>query len=145
MTDNKALLDKADALMRRHRVFVAHGAAPPAAPGDMPAATATEDAPLPTLVALEGMPSPAPADTPTDDDIPLLTDIVPPQTLADALAPSITRQEVADAIQGWLDETLPATVLKVMDGMTDQLVAALTERARAELIEQLARPHRDTP
>lgn len=126
------LLGKADALMRRHRVFVAH---------TEPQADQPVTAPLPELPAEPVAVVPA-FEPQVDDDVPVLTEIVPVDELIEALGAQpmlIRRADAADEIQRWLDETLPETVLQVMDGLSDKLVAALTERARAELIDRLIR------
>lgn len=127
MSDDDLLLDQADALMRRHRVFVA--GAPAIA--DEPASE--------TEWADEG------------DDLPLLTDIVaaeappakavaaagiganigPDQRLAEC------RADLALALEQWLDEQLPQLVIRAMDGITDHLVGQITRRTRDELLPRL--------
>ncbi|HUW39348.1 MAG TPA: hypothetical protein VMV91_18655 [Rhodocyclaceae bacterium] len=121
MNDDDPLLDQADALMRRHRVFVAGATAP------------TE----PALVE-------------ESDDLPLLTDIVaaePPPVAVDAEAIGADidfdrhlaerRAALGLALEKWLDEQLPQLVIRAMDGITDHLVAQITRRARGELLPRL--------
>lgn len=110
VSDEDDLLDKADALMRKHRVFVA-GA------GD--ADTANDDVPLLTeVVSAEAlMPSAVPA--------PAAADLKP---LRDALAVEL---------EAWLDQELPQHVLRVLDGISDQLILQLSLKARAELLPRL--------
>lgn len=125
MTENQdgthRVLAQADALMRRHRVFIAGGNA---------AAEATENPPS------------------QEDDIPVLTEVV-----AEAIAessqnespPPVPVQELLDSqrakieqtIEQWLDEKLPEEVLRVMDGISDQLIGSLVTRMRNELLPQL--------
>ena len=104
------LLRKADALIRRTRVFVAGSSAP--------------------------IPEPAPP----DDDLPVLTDIVTDRDAALATAPP-HMQEHLDALREelsrWLDEELPHAVLKVTDGLADQLMGELTEQAEKNLLPRL--------
>lgn len=112
MADDEDLLQKADALMRRHRVFVA-GA------GDE--AGEEQDG----------------------EDVPLLTDVVSPEALPEAV-PTQTpvdlaelRNALAFEMEAWLDEELPQHVLRVLDGITDQLIIQLSLKARAELLPKL--------
>ena len=108
------LLQKADALMRRHRVFVA-------------GATATE----------------ATADDRAgDDDVPLLTDIVGPDALRELPVSTpvdlaALRGALAAELEAWLDEGLPQHIQHVLDGITDQLIIQLAAQARGELLPRL--------
>jgi hypothetical protein len=141
MTANDNLLDQANRLMRR-RVFVASGAHAPEPP--------------PT-------PAPAPADVTLaleSDDLPVLTEIftppeepaieveppepVIPQELIDARAAELLhahlpfqRQAVADEVAAWLDAELPQVVMRVLDGLTDQIIGRVTEEAKAVLVPRL--------
>jgi len=105
--DTEGLLNKADALIRRHRVFIA-------------------GAPAPTL---ESSP---------DDDLPVLTEVVSDAALATA-PPHM--QEHLDALREeltrWLNEELPHAVLKVTDGLADQLMGELTHQAEQQLLPRL--------
>lgn len=117
--------------MRRHRAFVATGAAVP---------------PAPTSASADG------------DDLPVLTEIVGDD--GDAEAPSTRAEsrlinldsllhERLSAIQPrqrellrrelatWLDEQLPQLVMRVLDGVTDQLVAHINTQARVTLLPRL--------
>ena len=106
MAEDDDLLEKADALMSRHRVFVAGASA---SPGD-------EDI--------------------DHDDIPVLTEVVQA-----AGAPAVDLAELRNAIafemEAWLDEELPKHVLRVLDGLTDQLIIQLSLQARAGLLPKL--------
>ena len=105
------LLRKADALMRRTRVFVA---------GSSPAAA-------------------APA-APAEDDLPVLTDVVTEQDAALATAPPHMQQHLdalREELSRWLEQELPDAVLKVTDGLADQLMAELTHQAEKNLLPRL--------
>lgn len=112
MADNNTddVLRKADALIRRTRVFVA-GASP-------------ETVPIP----------------PPEDDLPVLTDIVTEHDAALATAPPHMQQHLdalREELSHWLDQELPQAVLKVTDGLADQLMAALTHQAEKNLLPRL--------
>jgi hypothetical protein len=114
------LMEKADALMRRRRVFVAG---------------APEQKSL--LGENEG------------DDVPVLTDVVDPAAQRAAPGPDSTpddllfdrvtgqRTALAEELAAWLDTELPRVVMAVLDGVTDQIVAKVTEEARAALLPRL--------
>lgn len=129
MSSDDPLLDQADALMRRHRVFLAGAQA-----------EAAEDELAPFL------------DNGGDagsDDLPLLTEevdaeSVPPAAEMEVLARARLRQLLAEhhaalalELENWLDEHLPQLVIHAMDGITDRLVALITNRAREELLPRL--------
>ncbi len=133
MDDDRSLLDKADNLMRRRRVFLA---------GSQASVAAAED---------------------LSDDLPVLTDMVPPPEAGAPVAPptetktaptideqaqvlayelmlerlSAQRQAVEKEIVDWLDTELPHIVMYVVDGLTDQLVAQVTAAVRLELLPKL--------
>lgn len=116
------LLDKADALMRRHRP-VAIDAAPEVTESNEAAADDINDS----------------------DDLPVLTEVVDPHDAAPALTPRPTardeRTQLSSALtaelETWLDEALPGHIVHVLDGLADQLVGQLSQRARAELLPRL--------
>lgn len=98
---------QADALMQRHRSFVAR---------------APEDVATPVRIA-------------ADADIPLLTEVVdsgtPPQegaAMLDAL-----RSEIADELSAWLVDALPAAVANA----SQHIIAELDAKARNTLLPQL--------
>ena len=110
------VLQKADAFMRRHRVFVA-GATP--------------------QPVEEAVPAPAPED---DADIPVLTEVVAeiePATELPSIDPVQLQTAVAAELDAWLDEQLPGHVMRVLDGITDQMIGQLSEKARGELLPRL--------
>ncbi len=123
MSDEDSLLDQADALMRRQRLFAAGRPA--------------EDAP--------GLDKGGDFDP---DDLPLLTEVVgagPPRFSARETAtdPAVARllaerhALLARQLDKWLDEQLPQLVILAMDGITDHLVALIGHRARSELMPLL--------
>lgn len=118
VADSDDVLQKADAFMRRHRVFVA-GAAAPAAEEPVPEQTAAED----------------------DADIPVLTEVVVAEPAAAPAATTIDPAELKTALaaelDAWLDEQLPAHVMRVLDGITDQMIGQVSEKVRSELLPRL--------
>lgn len=110
--DNTAdLLRKADALIKRTRVYVAGSPAPAAE-----------------------------AATPTEDDLPVLTDIVTEHEAALATAPPHMQQHLdalREELSRWLEQELPHAVLKVTDGLADQLMGELTDQAEKNLLPRL--------
>jgi hypothetical protein len=134
MNHGDDVLQQANQLMRRHRSFVAGGA-------------------LPT------MPEPPPTDR---DDLPVLTEVVesadmpllasPGVESPPAVAPEriealaremlferlpIQRQALAEELAAWLDNELPQVIMRVLDGVTDQLVARIADESRAALLPRL--------
>jgi len=109
--DTLNILHKADALIRRHRVFVAGGS--------------NEEASSPIV---------------TDDDIPVLTEVVSATEIGLATAPAHMQQQLdalREELSRWLDDELPQAVLKVTDGLADQLMAELTHQAEKKLLPRL--------
>jgi hypothetical protein len=85
---------------------------------------------------------PAPPEPPPPPPPPEPPEI--PQEMIDARALELLqaqlpfqRQAVADELAGWLDTELPQVVMHVIDGVTDQLIAKITEEARAALLPRL--------
>lgn len=112
MADNNTedVLRKADALIRRTRVFVA-GASPEATQAPPP-----------------------------EDDLPVLTDIVTEHEAALATAPPHMQQHLdalREELSRWLEQELPQAVLKVTDGLADQLMGELTHQAEKNLLPRL--------
>jgi len=108
--DTSDVLRKADALIRRTRVFVA------------------------------GSPVPATEAMPPEDDLPVLTEIVTEHEAALATAPPHMQQHLdalREELSRWLDQELPHAVLKVTDGLADQLMGELTEQAEKNLLPRL--------
>ena len=127
------LLDKANTLMRRHRSFVAKS----------PEALTANASVTPAVAAFIDT---EPADqTQADEDIPVLTEVVASDALADLTADEQSAQEPMVAvswanaqIQRWIDEELPTVVLSVLDGVADRLVAEMVNRAQADLLDKIA-------
>lgn len=109
--DNTAdLLRKADALIRRTRIYVA------------------------------GSPPQPPQTMPPDEDLPTLTDVVSEREAALATAPPHMQQHLdalREELSRWLDQELPQAVLKVTDGLADQLMGELTHQAEKNLLPRL--------
>lgn len=108
--DTAGLLRKADDLIRRNRTYVA-GTPPVTAPVPFP-----------------------------DDDLPVLTDIVTEQEAALATAPPHMQQHLdalREELSRWLEQELPQAVLKVTDGLADQLMGELTHQAERNLLPRL--------
>lgn len=108
--DTADLLRKADALIRRTRVFVAGSSAPTIQPA------------------------------PADDDLPILTDVVTEHEAALATAPPHMQQHLdalREELSRWLEQELPDAVLKVTDGLADQLMGELTDQAEKNLLPRL--------
>ena len=118
VSEEDDLLDKADALMRKHRVFVASAGG---------------------------------ADT-ANDDVPLLTEVVSAATLVPGVIPAPAaapleplRDALAAELEAWLDQELPRHVLRVLDGISDQLILQLSLKARSELLPRLHRALESPP
>jgi hypothetical protein len=108
--DTTEVLRKADALMRRTRVFVA---------------------------GAKAQVEPAPAQ---EDDLPVLTEVVTEHEAALATAPPHMQQHLdslREELSLWLEQELPHAVLKVTDGLADQLMAELTDQAEKNLLPRL--------
>ena len=105
-------LEKANALMRRRRVFVAGAPEQKSLLGEDEA-----------------------------DGVPVLMDVVDAATAAEAdpLEGRLTaqRQAQAEELAAWLDTELPRIVTAVVDGLADRIVAQVTAEARAALLPRL--------
>jgi len=108
--DTSEILLKADALIRRSRTYVA------------------------------GLPAARDPVAPPEDDLPVLTEIVTELDVALATAPPHMQQHL-DALREelslWLEQELPHAVLKVTDGLADQLMGELTHQAEMNLLPRL--------
>jgi len=138
---SESVIDKADSLMRRHRAFVA---------GEVPAAA------VPQGGFLSGV-SPAPTceSAAEPEDLPVLTEVIVsieeaalPATIAASEVENLLRERLTAALPQqrevlrrelalWLDEQLPQLVMRVLDGVTDQLVAQINTQARMTLLPKL--------
>lgn len=137
MSEGDDLLDKADALIHRRRIFIVGaggGIVPSDEPDrpDLPDEAETDDVPVLTQVVTGA----AVPETGNSQAIPpdrveslareLLFDRLPAQ-----------RQALADELAAWLDAELPQVVMRVMDGITDHMVAQVTAEARSALLPRL--------
>lgn len=124
------LLLKADALMRRTRSYVA-STPPPVAALEAASAPVTEPETMAAPFADANMP---------DDDIPVLTEKLTESEAALATAPPHMQRHL-DALREelalWLEQELPHAVLKVTDGLADQLMGELTHQAEKNLLPRL--------
>lgn len=127
MDESDRVIEQADSFMRRHGI-----AAVP---------TGAQDDGLPVLTDIIGAtsaPTPEPA-TPEPPSAPML-----PPDRVEALAREMLfdrlpsqRQALAEELAAWLDDELPQIVLRVLDGVTDQLIDQVTSEARAILLPRL--------
>lgn len=81
---------------------------------------------------------------PAEDDVPVLTEVVdlapvaPAAPLIDASALQVAIQAaVARELDNWLDLTLPDIVLRVLDGVADQMILQVGDQARKDLLPWL--------
>jgi len=74
---------------------------------------------------------------PADEDVPLLTEIVENAGLLPLPESANARETLASELEYWLDMHLPEAVLKVLDGVADQLVLQVGEQARRDLLPRL--------
>jgi hypothetical protein len=133
VSDDHGLLDQADRLMRRNRVFLAGS----------PATVAGPEAPLDDLPVLTDMvvanDSPAePAPQAEPEPTVSLHDqaqVLAYEFMLERL--SAQRQAIESEVVAWLDTELPHIVMYVVDGLTDQLVAQVTAAVRLELLPKL--------
>lgn len=143
MSDDRDVLDQADRLMRRHRVFVAGSATSTNSPGSGSAPGLPAD----DLPVLTDMVDAAPEDLPLAPPPPPPAPVVPLATIeerAQVLAHefmlerlSAQRETIEKEVVAWLDTELPHIVMYVVDGLTDQLVAQVTAAVRLELLPKL--------
>jgi hypothetical protein len=102
-------------------------------------------APIETMHPPSSLPSleMARSESDTEIDLPLLTDIVAAPVIAPVGANAAAPTAVADVealrqeLSLWLAEELPAAVLQITDGIADQLVRELTDRAEQQLLPRL--------
>ena len=119
MSEEDSLLDQADALMRRQRLFVAGTQAEAARSLVSDGETGQDDLPLLTEV-VGAVPNPAAH-----------------RDLRGARLIDEHRAALALQLDKWLDEQLPQLVILAMDGITDQLIALISNRVREELMPRL--------
>lgn len=78
---------------------------------------------------------------PAEEDVPLLTEVVTEETPLAAgtplAPPTLDESALAAALSEWLDAKMPEAVLKVLDGVADQLILKLTRDAEEDLLPRL--------
>jgi hypothetical protein len=74
-----------------------------------------------------------------NEDIPVLTDIVPEQGPATkaSLSASLKQVEIVQELEDWLDKNLPLVVTHALDGIADKLIAQIHQNAREDLLPRL--------
>mgnify|MGYP000856151556 CR=1 FL=1 len=85
-------------------------------------------------------PDPTPSSESADDDVPVLTDRVAEEDAALATAPPHMQAQLdalREELARWLEQELPHAVLKVTDGLADQLMGELTHQAEKNLLPRL--------
>lgn len=130
MSDDRDLLDQADRLMRRHRIFVAGAAAAAPIEDD-----AFDDLPVLTDVVPEVEEVVVPPPPPPGPSIDEQAQVLAHELLLERL--SAQRNAIEKEVVAWLDKELPEIVMYVIDGITDQLVAQVTAAMRLELLPKL--------
>jgi hypothetical protein len=125
--ENDPLLQKANALMQRHRSFAGSAAAP----------TAADDVPVLTEIVSGEKPSgsaSAPPAAAAKPDEALIESLV--RERLEKVLPTLRRQ-VAHELDAWFDEQLPKIVMSLLDGFTDRLVGQISSQARGDLMTWL--------
>lgn len=117
--DTTKILAEADRLIRR-RVFVAT----PPVPSRAAEAAAEPD--VSTAIG-DGK----------DDNLPVLTEVVTHPMPGSAIPEQFPLDAVHKELTRWLEEELPAAVLKVTDGVADQLMREITHQAEKQLLPRL--------
>lgn len=135
MDHSDDLLQQANQLMRRHRSFVAGGAQ-----SAMAEVSSTDRDDLPVLT--EVVEGPAEGSSPDACGVESQPVVAPERIEALALEMlferlPVQRQALAEELAKWLDSDLPQVIMRVLDGITDQLVAQIADEARAALLPRL--------
>ncbi|MCX7173463.1 MAG: hypothetical protein NT159_05995 [Proteobacteria bacterium] len=138
------LFDQADALMRR-RSFVAGTKAERAEPewrAEVADDCASDDVPVLTDVVnddlvAQGSQTPGGETDSTESEANIALRIE--LALRQRLSQLLMDRQalLAQEIEAWLDEQMPQLVIRAMDGITDHLVALLANRAKDELLPRL--------
>ena len=81
---------------------------------------------------------------PAEEDVPVLTEVVGAADLPTAARPPaalngavLSEAALTALLSEWLDTRLPDAVLKVLDGVTDQLIQRITREAEEDLLPRL--------
>lgn len=148
MADDRDILNQADRLMRRHRIFVAGSQASVTAQSepidDLPVLTDMVAAPEAGLVDVPAVPAIS------TEAIEQRAQVLAHEFMLERL--SAQRLTIEKEVAAWLDTELPHIVMYVVDGLTDQLVAQVTAAVRLELLPKLqlaveaeSQPSQDAP
>lgn len=113
-TASENVLEKADALIQRRRVFLAGGRREPVEP----CATQIDLPVLTEVVELDATP------TQSVKEIPVQLD-------------ARRRAAIEQEITHWLDEALPEITQGILDDLADRLVSRIDEEARQQLLPRL--------
>ncbi|CAG4885301.1 conserved protein of unknown function [Georgfuchsia toluolica] len=71
------------------------------------------------------------------DDIPMLTEVVGETGLQAKPPHDDLNRDIAHALDAWLDKNLPQAVVRVMDGITDNLILQIQQSADKDLLPRL--------
>lgn len=127
MSDDPIPSTEANWPIQRRRVFIASSVNSPTNAPTSPAEAAPE-------IVFDAVGQDVRDD---EDDLPLLTEVVtgplPVATLTNQAQLDAVHQELAR----WLAEELPEAILKVTDGVADQLMKELTDQAERQLLPRL--------
>jgi hypothetical protein len=133
MNDDRDILEQADRLMRRHRVFLAGSQASVPVTEEV-----SDDLPVLTDMVMATEPEvvvPVPAPVVPIESVEQRAQVLAHELLLERL--SAQRQAIEDELGVWLDSELPHIVTYVIDGIADQLVAQVTAAVRLELLPKL--------
>jgi hypothetical protein len=129
----------ADEINPLHRIFVAGGAR--SGQPEAPATSIDDGLPVLTDVVVDAVPVPGMVEAiaPT-----MSAEAVLPPDRVETLARELLfarlptqRQALTEEVATWLDDQLPQVVLRVVDGLTDQIIAQVTAEARETLLPRL--------
>lgn len=140
--DTAKLLADVDKLIQRRRVFIA-SPSPPASPAiPTPFVEVADES---TIETTPTAPATHLVEHDADHEIPVLTEKV--TSLAPSLASiqALQRDAIQKELSAWLEQELPITILKITDGIADQLLGELTRRAEEHLLPNLMAHLGDLP
>lgn len=132
--DTAKLLADADKLIQRRRVFIASPSHPasPAIPAHI-----FEVADESTIETTPTAPITHLAEHDADHEFPLLTEKVTSSAPSLADIQALQRDAVQKELTSWLEQELPLAILKITDGIADQLLGELTRKAEEHLLPGL--------
>ena len=140
MAENNDVFNRADSLMRRRRAFVAA----PAAPAESPATQRLgAESVMPKLEEIDFSSN----QNTEDEDLPVLTDVVPPEAAVSEAAPdrfdetllSILAADLAHSIETRLGVELPSLIEATLDSFQQDLRRGIVAATEAALKDFLAR------